>query len=228
MPNIVDGYQLDESPPTNALELAEHLIRNCEKCPLNLTRTNAVPGEGPMDAEVMFIAEGPGEHEDQQGRPFVGAAGKFLDQLLPMAGMSRQDVYITNMIKCRAPENRDPDPSEIEACSRHLDRQIDIIKPKLIVTLGKFSLARFLPEETTIGKAQGRLRHRKGKFIFPIMHPAAGLRRGEFKQRIIENFQAIPSVLHQIDNDPPEEEPEVMVRTKPVKEDPNQNQTSLF
>ena len=224
-----DLPETDESGhpvPTNAIELAGYLVRHCEKCPLSRTRTNAVPGEGPMDAEVMFIAEGPGKNEDEQGRPFVGAAGKFLDELLPMAGLSRDRVFITNMIKCRAPGNRDPEPEEIAACSQHLDRQMIILNPKLIVALGKFSLGRFLPGET-IGKARGRLRRKNGRFIYPVMHPAAGLRRGEFKEQVIRDFSAIPDILRQIDEDPPEEEPESILRTKP-KPKPEAVQTSLF
>ena len=204
----------EEPVPANAIELAALLIRHCENCPLSQTRTNAVPGEGPQDAQVMIIAEGPGKHEDRQGRPFVGAAGKFLDELLPMAGLSRDQVFITNMIKCRAPGNRDPEPEEMAACSRHLERQITIINPKLIIALGKFSLSKFLPGET-IGKARGRLRRKNGRFIYPVMHPAAGLRRGDFKQSVIEDFQAIPAVLRQIDDDPPGEEPEAPLKAAP-------------
>ena len=219
--------EITENVPTNALELAENLIRNCYDCPLNETRTNAVPGSGPIDAEVVFIAEGPGHNEDEQGKPFVGQAGKFLDELLPMAGLSRDDVYITNMIKCRAPENRDPAPEEIQACSKHLERQLGIIKPKLVVTLGKFSTGKFLPGET-IGKARGRLRNSNGTMVYPIMHPAAGLRRGEFKEKVINDFKAIPLILKQIEDNPPELEKIVQPKPKPVKKDPNQNQTTLF
>ena len=218
----------DEGPiPTNEIELAAYLIRNCRDCPLGATRTNAVPGDGPMDPVIMFIAEGPGKNEDEQGHPFMGAAGKFLDELLPLAGLSRDDVFITNMIKCRAPENRDPEPEEIEKCRAHLDRQIIILDPKLIITLGKFSTGKFLPGEP-IGQARGRLRRKNGRFIYPIMHPAAGLRRGEFKQGVINDFKAIPDILRQIDEDPPEEEPETRPAPKKPKEDPNVTQNALF
>ena len=197
-----------EAPPANPLELAEYLIRHCERCPLNLTRTNAVPGEGPINAEVMLIAEGPGKNEDREGRPFVGAAGRLLDQLLPEADLERSQVYITNMVKCRTPENRDPLPEELAACSSHLDRQLAIINPKLVIALGKHSLTRFLPEEPSIGQAQGKLRRRRGRFIFPIMHPAAGLRKTAYRDAITGHFREIPEVLRRIEHDPPEEEPE--------------------
>ena len=162
---------------------------------------------------VMFIAEGPGEREDKEGRPFVGRAGDFLDELLPLAGLTRDSVFITNMIKCRAPGNRDPEPEEMEACRPHLDRQIAIINPDLIVTLGKFSLGKFLPGEK-IGQARGKLRRKNGRYIFPIMHPAAGLRRGDFKESVINDFKAIPAALHEIRNNPLEDEPDAPTKAK--------------
>ena len=127
----------------NNLEDVARLVRTCTDCPLHRDRTNAVPGEGPADAEVMFIGEGPGFQEDKQGRPFVGAAGQFLEELLASIGANRRDVFIANMIKCRPPQNRDPSPVEISSCSKYLDRQIELVNPKLIVTLGRFSLGRF-------------------------------------------------------------------------------------
>ena len=232
--DLTDTNQIAEDighpVPTNAIELAGYLVRHCQACPLGQTRTHAVPGDGPQDAQVMFIAEGPGRKEDEEGHPFIGAAGKFLDELLPMAGLSRDRIFITNMIKCRAPNNRDPEPEEMAACSRHLDRQITIINPKLIIALGKFSLGKFLPGEP-IGKARGRLRKKNGRFIYPIMHPAAGLRRGDFKQRVIEDFLAIPAILRQIDEDPPEEEPDTPGRPQPKSKPPAEpqiTQNSLF
>ena len=216
----------DLPAPRDSMELAAHLIHHCRACPLGMTRTNAVPGEGPPDAEVMIIAEGPGRHEDEQGRPFVGPAGKLLDQLLQEAGLDRDEVYITNMIKCRAPDNRDPEPEELAACSKHLDRQINILQPRMIITLGKFSLARFLPGETSVTKIRGKLRHRRGQFIYPIIHPAAGLRRGEYKQMIEEDFRNIPAVLKRIRENPPEEEPEPQFRL--TKAEPEAKQPTMF
>ena len=176
-------------------EIADR-VRSCQDCPLGTGRTNAVPGEGPVDAEVMFIGEGPGFQEDRQGRPFVGPAGQFLDQLLADAGLSRERVFIANMIKCRPPQNRDPVPAEMAACSKYLNRQIELIDPKLIVTLGRFSLGRFFPGES-ISRARGRVRQKDGRAIYPIMHPAAGLRREEMKASIIQDFKALPGVLEE-------------------------------
>ena len=122
----------------NNLEEVALLVKSCTDCSLHRDRTNAVPGEGPADAELMFIGEGPGFQEDKQGLPFVGAAGQFLEALLASIGTTRQQVFIANMIKCRPPQNRDPSPIEIAACSKYLDRQIELINPKLIVTLDGF------------------------------------------------------------------------------------------
>ena len=181
-------------------EIADR-VRICQDCPLGTGRTNAVPGEGPVDAEVMFIGEGPGFQEDRQGRPFVGPAGQFLDQLLADAGLSRERVFIANMIKCRPPQNRDPVPAEMAACSKYLNRQIELIDPKLIVTLGRFSLGRFFPGES-ISRARGRVRQKDGRAIYPIMHPAAGLRREEMKASIIQDFKALPGVLEEATRTP--------------------------
>ncbi len=180
----------------HSLEELAQLVRQCVDCPLHHGRTNAVPGEGPPDAEILFIGEGPGYQEDQQGRPFVGPAGKFLDELLSSIGMSRQDVFIANMIKCRPPQNRDPLPAEIGACNKYLERQIELINPRLIVTLGRFSLARFFPGES-ISRARGRPREKDGRTVYPIMHPAAALHRQEFRATIIEDFRRIPAILVQ-------------------------------
>lgn len=194
--------QRQEMPPTNSLELAEYLARSCTSCALAQTRTNAVPGEGPADARIMLIGEAPGKNEDQQGRPFVGAAGKLLDELLPEAGLTRDDVYITNILKCRPPDNRDPLPEEIASCSRHLEIQIIHLNPELIITLGAFSLHHFLPKET-MAKARGTLRNIGGRYVYPVMHPAAALRRREFRDRVTEDFRSIPHVLEQLRTDPP-------------------------
>ena len=172
----------------------EGLVRSCTDCPLHAGRTHAVPGEGPADAELLFIGEGPGAQEDRQGRPFVGPAGNFLEELLQSIGMSREQVYIANMVKCRPPNNRDPMPGEIAACRKYLDRQIELIDPLLIVTLGRFSMARFLPGQS-ISRVRGRLRQVDGRRIFPIMHPAAGLRRQEMRAAIEEDFGRIPGLL---------------------------------
>ena len=173
--------------------LAER-VRTCNDCTLHTGRTYAVPGEGPPDADILFIGEGPGYHEDRQGRPFVGPAGNFLEDLLESVGMTRDQVYIANMVKCRPPNNRDPMPGEIEACRKYLDRQIELIDPLLIVTLGRFSTSRFLPGQS-ISRVRGQLRPVGGRHIFPIMHPAAGLRRQEMRAAIEEDFLKIPGLL---------------------------------
>jgi DNA polymerase len=174
-------------------EIAQ-LVRNCTDCPLHQGRTNAVPGEGSPDAAIMFIGEGPGYQEDRQGRPFVGPAGQFLDELLASIGLRREQVYIANMVKCRPPQNRDPQPAEIAACSKYLDRQVELIDPDLIVTLGRFSLARFFPGES-ISRAHGKLRQKDGRHVYPVMHPAAGLHRQELRSVIVQDFKAIPELL---------------------------------
>ena len=209
----------------NSLEEVAGLVRNCNDCPLGMGRTHAVPGEGPLDAEVMFIGEGPGFQEDRQGRPFVGPAGQFLDGLLASIGMRREDVFIANMIKCRPPQNRDPQPSEIAACGKHLERQIELIDPRLIVTLGRFSLGRFFPGES-ISRARGKARRKDGRLVYPVMHPAAGLRRQELRASIIQDFKAIPDVLDEAYRTP--------VTVGPVEElpeepqEPPTQQLSLF
>ena len=172
----------------------ERQVRTCADCPLHAGRANAVPGEGPPDAEILFIGEGPGAQEDRQGRPFVGPAGNLLEDLLLSIGMTREQVYIANMVKCRPPNNRDPMPDEIAACSKYLERQIELIDPLLIVTLGRFAMARFLPGQS-ISRVRGRLRTVDGRRIFPIMHPAAGLRRQEMRAAIEADFARIPGLL---------------------------------
>lgn len=176
------------------LEGLAQQVRNCTDCPLHTGRTNAVPGEGPPDADILFIGEGPGFHEDRQGRPFVGPAGQFLEDLLQSIGMTRDQVYIANMVKCRPPNNRDPVPGEIEACSKYLDRQIELIDPLLIVTLGRFSTSRFIPGQA-ISRVRGTLRTVGNRRILPVMHPAAGLRRMEMRAGIEEDFAKIPGLL---------------------------------
>ena len=180
----------------DSLHEVAQLVQQCTDCPLSQSRTNAVPGEGPDDADLMFIGEGPGFHEDRQGRPFVGPAGQFLDGLLASIGTNRRQVFIANMIKCRPPENRDPMPHEISACQKYLERQIELVNPKLIVTLGRFSLGYFFPGES-ISRARGRVREKNGRRVYPVMHPAAGLRRQELRASIIQDFQAIPSLLEE-------------------------------
>lgn len=176
-------------------ELYEEMAR-CEECELSRHRSRVVPGEGPEEADILFIGEAPGWHEDQQGRPFVGPAGHFLEELLRSIGLGREDVYIANVIKCRPPSNRDPLPSEVRACRRWLDRQIALIQPKLIVTLGRHSLAQFFPGDA-IGKVRGTARKLEGTIYFAMYHPAAALHQQSLRQIIQQDMLKIPSLLAQ-------------------------------
>ena len=170
------------------------VVHSCTLCSLSQKRTTAVPGEGSRTADIVFVGEGPGYHEDRQGRPFVGPAGQFLDQLLASIGLKREDVYITNMIKCRPPNNRDPLPGEIAACRPYLDRQLDMIRPRVVVTLGRYSFTKFAPGES-IGKARGTPRKWNGLTIYPIYHPAAALHNPGLRPAIERDFQKLPSLL---------------------------------
>jgi len=166
----------------------------CTACALHRSRLQAVPGEGPDNAAIMFIGEAPGWHENQQGRPFVGPAGQFLEELLASIGMKREQVFIANVVKCRPPENRDPLPDEIKACEPYLDQQIALIRPKLIVTLGRYSMAKFFPKES-ISKIHG-LARRQGDFVvLALYHPAAALHQPRYKADIEADFQKIPQLL---------------------------------
>ncbi len=185
----------------NSLEEIAQRVQVCTDCPLSNSRTYAVPGEGPANAQVVFIGEAPGYQEDRQGRPFVGPAGKFLDELLASNGLRREDVFIANMVKCRPPNNREPLPTEIAACSKYLDRQLELIKPRLVVTLGRFSLAKFFPKET-ISRARGKVRKADGLTVYPIMHPAAALHRQELRKTIEEDFKPIPNLLREAADTP--------------------------
>jgi len=168
----------------------------CEECELSGNRTRVVPGEGSEDADILFIGEAPGFYEDQQGRPFVGPAGHLLDELLRSIGLRREDVYIANIVKCRPAANRDPLPQEVVACRRWLDRQIELIQPKVIVTLGRYSLARFFPGES-IGKVHGTARKKEGITYFSMYHPAAALHQQSLRKTIEEDMLKIPSLLAQ-------------------------------
>ncbi|MEA3337437.1 MAG: uracil-DNA glycosylase [Chloroflexota bacterium] len=183
----------------------------CQKCRLGEGRTHAVPGEGPDDAQIMFIGEAPGFHEDQQGRPFVGASGNLLEKLLQGIGLSREQVYIANVIKCRPPGNRDPLQNEIAACREYLDRQIELIQPKIIVTLGRFSMSRYFPGQS-ITRIHGQIKRVGNRAYVPMFHPAAALRNPRWMQAIKEDFAELPPLLEELqepatdDNNPPPED----------------------
>jgi DNA polymerase len=166
----------------------------CTKCQLHTSRKKAVPGEGPAHAEIMFIGEGPGFHENEQGRPFVGAAGKFLDNLLEQAGVTRADVWIGNVVKCRPPENRDPLPEELSACNDFLERQIEAIDPSIIVTLGRFSMGKFMPG-AKISQVHGEMRKIGDRYVIAMFHPAAALHQAALKPAILADFAKLPALL---------------------------------
>ena len=168
------------------------LCRECEE--LARTRNKVVPGEGPENSQIVFIGEAPGFHEDQQGRPFVGQAGQFLEQLLGSIGLKRDDVYICNVIKCRPTGNRDPLPMEIKNCQKWLDRQLELLAPKMIVTLGRYSLARYFPGET-ISKVHGKARKENNVIYFAMYHPAAALHQQSLRQTIESDIRKIPELL---------------------------------
>ena len=178
------------------LQALHQQIHTCQECALHRARTNAVPGEGAPNASLMFIGEGPGFNEDRQGRPFIGAAGQFLDELLLSIGLKREDVFITNMVKCRPPNNRDPFPGEISACSRYLDAQIESIKPAVIVPLGRHALARWFPKDS-ISKVRARPRVFDGITLFPLYHPAAALHNGALRATIEADFAKLGELLRE-------------------------------
>ena len=193
----------------SALNELHEEIRHCQKCELARYRNRAVPGEGAEDAEIMFIGEAPGQHEDQQGRPFVGPAGKFLEELLGLINLKRQQVYIANVIKCRPQGNRDPLPQEVIACRPWLERQIELISPQIIVTLGRYSMALFFPQKS-IGKIHGTAEKRDGVIYYAMYHPAAALHQYSLKETIKADMLKIPQLLAQVKNMPEaEKEPEI-------------------
>jgi DNA polymerase len=169
-------------------------VETCTRCDLHLNTTHGVPGEGPADADIMLVGEGPGFNEDKQGRPFVGAAGRFLEELLAIAGLKRTDVYITNVVKHRLPNNRDPLPTELAACWPYLDRQIRVIDPRLIVTLGRFSLGTFFPG-ALISKVHGALREKDGRYFFPMYHPAAALHQDRLRQTLTDDMAKLAEFI---------------------------------
>lgn len=199
-------------------QVAEEVVV-CTRCPLHHSRKNAVPGTGPAGADIMFIGEGPGFHENEQGLPFVGAAGRFLDELLHGIGMKREEVFITNVVKCRPPGNRDPEPQELEACDPYLERQIEAINPKVIVTLGRFSMAKFM-SNVKISQVHGQARTVNGRLVVPMFHPAAALHQGSLRPVIQADFARLPELIQQA------QQAGSLPSEKPDREDPQQ--LSLF
>jgi len=199
-------------------------VSTCPLCDLCKTRTKAVPGEGNPHAKIMFIGEGPGYHEDKQGRPFVGPAGQFLDELLASINLKRADVFITNVVKCRPPDNRDPLPIEIETCHPYLEQQIAAIKPKVIVTLGRHSMAQFFGTEK-ISAIHGRARKVNGYLCIAMYHPAAGLHQASLKDTIRADFKKIPAIIAEAER--LEAEGKMKAAPPKPKEEPPE-QLSLF
>lgn len=196
-------------------------VRVCPKCELARTRTHAVPGDGNPNTRIMLIGEGPGWQEDQQGKPFVGQSGKLLTELLAKAGVTRDDVFITNVVKRRPPSNRDPMPDEIAACSPYLDRQIAAINPDVIITLGRFSMARWFPGER-ISKIHGQPKKVDGRLIVPMYHPAAALHQSALRGDLEEDFAKLPKFLLEA-----ERERAKRAEEPPKLEEPS-NQMKLF
>jgi len=202
----------------------------CEKCALHFSRKKGVPGEGPNRVTVMFIGEGPGFYENEQGRPFVGQAGKLLDELLAKAGLKREEVFITNVVKCRPPGNRDPLPEELAACNSYLDAQIEALQPLVIVTLGRYSMAKFMPN-AKISNTHGQAVWVNGKLVVAMYHPAAALHQPSIRPQLEADFARLPEFikmakadlhLHSGMNEKPAEPEE----KEPPKDQPTQ--LSLF
>ncbi len=217
--------------PSEILQEVAGQVAECEKCALHFSRKRAVPGEGPVNSEIMFIGEGPGFYENEQGRPFVGQAGKLLEDLLAAIHLKRENVFITNVVKCRPPGNRDPLPEELGACTEYLDRQIEAINPRIVVTLGRYSMAKFLPN-AKISDVHGQAAWVRGRLVVPMYHPAAALHQPSLKPALEKDFMRLPEYIKQArasqqaaqapeKKDEPEKPPE-----KPNKDEPTQ--LSLF
>ena len=202
-------------------------VSTCARCDLCRSRTRAVPGEGNPQAKLLFIGEGPGFHEDKQGRPFVGPSGQLLQELLKSINLKREDVFITNVVKCRPPDNRDPLPAEIDACNDYLDRQIAAIQPLVIVTLGRHSMAKFFSGEK-ISVIHGRPRKKDGYICIPMFHPAAALRTESYKVALREDFKKIPLVLAEAERLAAEGAMKPVAPVAPTKKEEPPEQLSLF
>jgi DNA polymerase len=211
--------------PQEELDLIAREVSACEKCALYHSRKLAVPGEGPADSEIMCIGEGPGFHENEQGRPFVGAAGKFLEELLAAAGVKRRQVWIGNVVKCRPPGNRDPLPEELSTCDQYLERQIQAINPSIIITLGRYSMAKFLPG-AKISSVHGQMKKVGERYVIAMFHPAAALHQASLKPTILADFAKLPQLLDQARRGLGRSVPESLITPEAGEDDPQQ--LSLF
>jgi DNA polymerase len=180
---------------SQTLTVIANEVRSCTKCRLHQGTRNGVPGEGNPNAEILFVGEGPGFHEDAQGKPFVGPAGKLLSEMLERAGLKREDVFITNIVKHRPPGNRDPMPDEIEACWEYLERQIAEIKPVLIVTLGRHSMMQFFGPDARITRVHATTRPWRDIMAYACFHPAAALHQPKYREMLEQDFDSLPAAL---------------------------------
>lgn len=219
----------ESATETIAAALAEIAaeVNHCTACELHKGRTRAVPGEGPLNAEIMFIGEAPGRNEDQQGRPFVGEAGHLLEELLAEIGLTRNDVWIGNVVKCRPPQNRDPRPEEIAACAGYLERQLALLQPKVVATLGRYSMEKFFPG-AKITRVHGQARRDGNRVLIPLFHPAYILRNMAAMPDAIRDMQKIPRLLERLDEVLKEEAAAGMTPPEPVARETDPEQLSLF
>jgi uracil-DNA glycosylase len=199
MPGLRSRHILAAGLDFSDLPSLSAAVHQCRRCPLGHSRTKAVPGVGPANARIMIVGEAPGQNEDQQGEPFVGAAGKLLDQLLRGIGLSRGDVFITNILKCRPPGNRDPQPAEAEACSPYLEQQLRLIHPEVVLVLGRHALARLLPGYDSISRLHGKVVVKEGVSYIPIYHPAAALYNSFLMSPLEQDFKAVKAHLDRVE-----------------------------
>ncbi len=211
-----------------ALEAIAAEIAGCTACPLHRSRTHTVPGEGAVDAEIMFIGEGPGQREDQLGRPFVGPSGDLLEEWLAEIGHTRDQVFIANVVKCRPPSNRDPEPTEIAACAQYLERQIEIVQPKLIATLGRHSMNMFFPgaKITRIHGIRG-VKRAGNRVLLPLFHPAYVLRNANAAGDAYADIRLIPRLIQRLEQRLAEEATEPDLQP-PAEPEPPPEQLSML
>jgi uracil-DNA glycosylase len=182
--------------PEEILQQIQSEVQVCTRCGLQFSRKHGVAGVGPADAEIMIIGEAPGFHENETGIPFVGGSGQFMDELLKGVGLQREDIFIGNVVKCRPPSNRDPLADELAACDTYLERQIAAINPKVIITLGRFSMARFLPN-AKISEIHGQAMSVRGRLVVPMYHPAAALHQRSLRPILVADFAKLPELIAQ-------------------------------
>lgn len=207
--------------PEEILQQIQSEVQVCTRCGLQFSRKHGVAGVGPADAEIMIIGEAPGFHENETGIPFVGGSGRFMDELLEGVGMHREDIFIGNVVKCRPPSNRDPLADELAACDSYLERQISVINPKVIITLGRFSMARFLPN-AKISEVHGQALNIRGRLVVPMYHPAAALHQRSLRPILEADFAKLPDLIAQAAS-----APEYVGESK-EDENSQANQLSMF